>query len=125
MVYSQDEKTKMDMLLQAFRSYVDHQEYYDVLYSRKAGYLRIITGDSCDPIYFPITGFADMVRMFTDDFLEDEEIRTGDCMKCDYDYVRGLLTPRLDALGPFRVEAYGIMEQTIEDFRTRDITRNA
>lgn len=88
-----------------------------MLYSRKAGYLRIITGDSCDAIYFPIAGFADMVRMFTDDFLEDEEMRTGDCMKCDYDHVRDLLIPRLDALGPFREEAYGIMEQTIADYR--------
>ena len=117
MVYSQEEKSKMDMLLQAFRSYVDHQEYYDVLYSRKAGYLRIITGDSCDTIYFPITGFADMVRMFTDDFLEDEEMRAGDCMKCDCDHVRRLLIPRLDALGPFREEACRIMEQTIAEFR--------
>ena len=116
MKYSPEEKEKMDMLLQAFQSYVDRQEDYDVLYSRKAGYLRIITGDSCDTIYFPIAGFADMVRMFTDDFLEDGEIRAGDCMKCDCDHVRGLLIPRLDALGPFREEACRIMEQTIAEF---------
>lgn len=125
MKYLPEEKAKMDVLLQAFQSYVDRQEDYDVLYSRKAGYLRILTGESCDAIYFPITGFSDMVRMFTDDFLEDEEMRTVDCAKCDYDYVRSLLTPRLDTLGPFREEAYRIMEQTVEAFRTRDITRNA
>jgi len=117
MRYTQEEKGKMDMLLQAFQSYVNQQEDYDVLYSRKAGYLRIITGDSCDAIYFPITGFADMVRMFTDDYLEDEEIRAGDCMKCDCDHVRSLLIPRLDLLGPFREEACRIMEQTIAEFR--------
>ena len=85
MIYSQEEKAKMDTLLQAFRSYIDQNPHYDVLYSKKAGYLRVITGENCDAIYFPITGFADMMRMFTDDFLSDEESRVGHSLKRDYD----------------------------------------
>lgn len=119
MIYPQEEKAKMDTLLEAFQSYVDQHDHYDVLYSKKAGYLRVITGDNCDTIYFPITGFADMVRMFTDDFLSDEEERVGHNLKRDYHYVRSLLTPRLDALGIHREEAYGIMEKTMDACRAR------
>lgn len=119
MVYSQEEKTKMDMLLVAFQSYIDQQEHYDVVYSRKAGYLRVITGSNCDAIYFPITGFSDMMRMFTDDFLSDEESRVGHFLKRDYDYVRSLMVPILDFLGNHREEAYAIMEETFANCRLR------
>ena len=119
MVYSSEEKEKMDALLEAFQSYVDDQSHYDVVYSKKAGYLRVITGANCDPVYFPITGFADMLRMFTDDFLSDEESRVAHYRKRDYDHVRSLMAPRLDTLGSLREEAYGIMEKTLDACRAR------
>lgn len=61
MIYTQEEKAKMDALLEAFQSYVDDHDHYDVVYSKKAGYLRVITGANCDEIYFPhhrICGYA-------------------------------------------------------------------
>ena len=119
MIYTQEEKAKMDALLRAFQSYIDQHEHYDVLYSKKAGYLRVITGENCDKIYFPITGFADMMRMFTDDFLSDEESRVGHYLKRNYDYVHSLLAPRLDTLGSHRDEAQQIMEKTFDDCRAR------
>ncbi|MBQ1169282.1 MAG: hypothetical protein IIX49_00460 [Oscillospiraceae bacterium] len=119
MIYTQEEKAKMDALLNAFRSYVDRKEHYDVVYSEKAGYLRVITGAGCDTIYFPISSFAEMLRMFTDDFLSDEECRVGHSLKRDYDYVRCLMMPRLDILGPFQAEACIIMEETFDACRSR------
>jgi len=119
MIYSQEEKAKMDALLRAFQTYIHQQEHYDVLYSEKAGYLRVIVGKNCDEIYFPITGFADMMRMFTDDFLSDEEKRAGHYLKRDYDHVRSLMAPRLDTLGSHRGEAQDIMEKTFEACRLR------
>ena len=119
MTYSQEEKAKMDVLLQAFQSYIDQNPHYDVLYSKKAGYLRVITGENCDTIYFPITGFVDMMRMFTDDFLSDEESRVGHYLKRDYNHVRSLMAPRLDALGSHRDEAQQIMEKTFDACRAR------
>lgn len=35
MIYSQEEKAKMDAVLLAFQSYVDGREDYDVLYSER------------------------------------------------------------------------------------------
>ena len=119
MIYTQLEKEKMDALLEAFQSYVDAREDYDVVYSQKAGYLRVMVGESCDQIFFPITGFSDMMRMFADDFLSDEEERTDNCLTLDYDRVRTLLLPRLDALGGCRAQAHAIMEDAFEAWRIR------
>jgi len=120
MIYTQEEKEKMDAVLLAFQSYVDGREDYDVIYSQKAGYLRVLTGESCDAVYFPITGFADMVKMFTDDFLAEEN-PSGHYREQDYDRVRSMLAPRLDALGDHRQEAYGILEETFEASRRRRV----
>ena len=119
MKYTQEEKAKMDLVLEAFRSYIDGLDGYDVVYSQKAGYLRLIVDDTNDHIYFPIEGFEDMLRMLVDDHLHDEEVRVEHFLKLDYDRVRGLLIPRLDALGEYREEAYAVMEKTMDDCRQR------
>ena len=112
MIYTQEEKAKMDILLKAFQPYIDQRDDYEVIYSNKAGYLRVLTGESCDEIYFRITGFANMLQMFTNDYLADEEERVDHYLKRDYDFVRRLLMPILDTLGDHRAEAYEIMENT-------------
>ena len=60
-----------------------------------------------------------MMRMFTDDFLLDEETRVDHYLKLDYDHVRGLLSLILDTLGDLREEANQIMEQTFDANRAR------
>ena len=122
MVYTQEEKEKMDALLQAFQPYIDRQERFDIVYSQKAGYLRIITGANCDTVYFPIKSFADMLGMLADDFLADEEARAGHYMKRDYDRVRDLLASRLDGLGDLREEADAILAGAFEACRARSET---
>lgn len=117
MIYTPEEKAKMDTLLAAFQSYVDQMEDYDVVYSEKAGYILLSIGESSDHSYFPITDFADMMGMFTDNFLLDEENRVDHYLKRDYDYVRSLMAPRLDTLGDFREEAYRLMEQAFDACR--------
>ena len=120
MKYTQEENAKMELLVEAFQSYVNQRDDYDMIWSPKAGYLRLLTGENCDHIYFPITGFSDMLRMFTDDHLMDEEERAGLYLKQDYARVRSLLIPRLDTLGDYREEACEIMEQTFEAWRLAD-----
>lgn len=120
MFYTPEEKAKMDTLLAAFQPYVDQLEDYDVVYSEKAGYILLSTGSSSDHTYYPITDFAHMMRMFTDDFLLDEETRVNHYLKLDYNHVRSLLTPILDTLGDLREEAHHIMEQAFDARRTRN-----
>ena len=41
MVYSMDEKQKMNLLFTAFGDYISEHTYFDIVYSEKLGYLRI------------------------------------------------------------------------------------
>lgn len=44
--YTADEKAKMDSILDVFKAYIEEHYYFDVLYSKKCGYLYIvINGD--------------------------------------------------------------------------------
>lgn len=38
-------KDELDLIYTAFSDYIREQDYFDILYSEKAGYLQIITGD--------------------------------------------------------------------------------
>ena len=121
MIYTQEEKAKMDVVLRAFQSYIDRQEAYDVVYSTKAGYLRVMVGESCDAIYFPIEGFTHMVRMLTEDILyEKTEGYVDRHTEQAYHYVRSQMVPILDTLGDYRLEAYHVMENVIREDRIRN-----
>lgn len=45
MIYSEETRKKLDDILNAFEGYVDSQNYFDVVYSKKAGYLWIAVDD--------------------------------------------------------------------------------
>ena len=45
MIYSEDVRKKLDAILKAFENYIDGQNYFDVVYSKKAGYLWIVADD--------------------------------------------------------------------------------
>ena len=119
MVYTEQEKERMDLLLEAFREYVDHNPDFDIVYSAKAGFLRICVGEGADRIYFPIPDFQDMLSMFIEDFLQDEEVRVGHYLRRDYGHVRNLLTPILQNLGNDRDYALALLEQAFENCKRR------
>jgi len=45
MIYTEDVQKKLDAILKAFEGYIDGQDYFDVVYSKKAGYLWIVVDD--------------------------------------------------------------------------------
>jgi len=45
MVYTKDVRKKLDDVLKAFENYIDGQDYFDVVYSKKAGYLWVVVDD--------------------------------------------------------------------------------
>ncbi len=45
MIYTDDVRKELDAILKAFESYIDGQNYFDVVYSEKAGYLWIVVDD--------------------------------------------------------------------------------
>ena len=42
MIYTAETKQKMDSIMEAFAEYIQEQSYFDILYSEKVGYIRII-----------------------------------------------------------------------------------
>ncbi len=47
MVYAEDVRKKFDDILKAFEDYIDKQNYFDIVYSKKVGYVWIVV-DSPD-----------------------------------------------------------------------------
>ena len=42
MLYTEDVKKKLDAILIAFENYIDGQDYFDIVYSKKIGYAWIV-----------------------------------------------------------------------------------
>ena len=42
MIYTEDVKKKLDNILKAFENYIDGQDYFDIVYSKKIGYAWIV-----------------------------------------------------------------------------------
>lgn len=72
MVYTPEEKGRMDQLLSAFTNYVAESDDIDIAYTEKIGYVRLIIAESADNLFFPLRNFDDMLQMFFFDILSDE-----------------------------------------------------
>ena len=42
MIYTDDVRKKLDAILKAFENYIDDQNYFDIVYSKKIGYVWIV-----------------------------------------------------------------------------------
>ena len=42
MIYTEETKKKLDVILRAFAAYINSQNYFDILYSKKAGYIYLV-----------------------------------------------------------------------------------
>ena len=42
MIYTTEQKKKLDAILKAFENYIDGQDYFDIVYSKKIGYTWIV-----------------------------------------------------------------------------------
>lgn len=73
MVYSQGEKEKMALLLDMFQSFIREQSYFDIVYSEKLGYLRIVPGnETTDDQVFRISTFDDLLKTLVDDMIFEQ-----------------------------------------------------
>ena len=42
MIYPEEVRKKLDAILKAFENYIDEQNYFDIVYSKKIGYIWIV-----------------------------------------------------------------------------------
>ena len=45
MIYTEDVRKKLDAILKAFECYIDGQNYFDIVYSKKIGYVWIVVDE--------------------------------------------------------------------------------
>ena len=70
MVYRKDEKEKMALLLKIFQCFIREQWYFDIVYSEKLGYLRIVPGgETADDQVFRIPDFDTLLKTLADDMI--------------------------------------------------------
>ena len=69
MVYSSEEKARMDRLVEAFSEYIAASPEFDIAYTEKSGYLWLVIAEDAERIYFPIRSFDEMLDMLFHDVL--------------------------------------------------------
>ena len=45
MIYTTEQKKTLDAILKAFENYIDGQDYFDIVYSKKIGYIWIVVDE--------------------------------------------------------------------------------
>ena len=71
MVYSEETKKELDSILNAFEGYIDGQNFFDVVYSRKAGYLWVAVDDPRAQAPEQITEPEDLLYLLFNDIIHD------------------------------------------------------
>lgn len=104
MIYTQEEKKKMDNTLQAFAEYTAASTEFDIAYSEKSGYVRLIIDEGADAVFFLLNGFEDLVDMFCMEIVSDEVKQKYDenpflkNQDVDYDTIRLRLQNYIDKM---------------------------
>ena len=71
MVYSEETKKELDSILNAFEGYIDGQNFFDVVYSKKAGYLWVAVDDPRAQAPEQITEPEDLLYLLFNDIVND------------------------------------------------------
>lgn len=106
MVYTPEEKKKMDNVIQAFAEYTANHREFDIAYSDKSGYVRLIIAENADSCFFSLGSFDELMDMFCMELVSEEVERQ--CSKdpdlknrdVDYDIVRRQIQDYISRMEP-------------------------
>lgn len=96
MEYTQEEKLRIDRLVEAFQDFIREQNYFDIVYSEKLGYLRVIIQENEDDAVMRLDGFDTLLKSLIDDMLMEAEEAEGCVNKAA---LRTALAPIFDRMG--------------------------
>lgn len=71
MIYTEETRRKIESILKAFKDYIDSQDYFDVVYSKKAGYLWIAVDDPRAQAPEQISEPEDLLDLLFNDIIND------------------------------------------------------
>lgn len=115
MIYTQEEKNKIDNALHAFAEYTADNTEFDIAYSDKTGYVRLIIDEHADPFFFALSNFDDLMDMFCMEIVYDEVKRQLELNPSlenryvDYDIIRFRLQGYIDKMD----EAYQLQAEKV------------
>lgn len=127
MVYTQNEKERMERLLEVFETYVAESTEIDIAYAEKTGYVRLIVDACADSMFFPITGFDDLLDMFVLDIIYDVMREEYECnpaltnQTMNYGLVRQIVGTYLSKLDADREYAHAKAEEYITRWQSKDL----
>lgn len=120
MVYTPEEKKKMDDLMDVFAEYTANHSEFDIAYSDKTGYVRLITDEGADQYFFPLSDFNDLVDMFCMEIISEEverQLREDQFLEnrnVDYDSIRLRIQGYIDKLEEaYQAQAAKVVDQYI------------
>ena len=96
MVYTPEEKKKIEEMMAVFEDYICHMPDYEILYSNKVGYLWLLTADNADHIYFPIEDRDAFLCSLVENAIIDAQIMG--CTPIDYKKIRRFFFTQLGKL---------------------------
>lgn len=125
-MYTRKEKNQMDEILAAFAGYVSKHSYFDLVYSKKIGYIRIVIEEDSDTMYTVVEGAEDLLKTLYDDMVMDElqkqieKYGEEDASKVNYDKIRAKVNRYLRSYRGDRQYALDVLEDCITDWQERE-----
>ena len=120
MVYTLEEKKKMENVLAVFAEYTASHSEFDVAYSDKTGYVRLIIAACADRFFFPLSDFNDLVNMFCMEIVSEEvesQLEMNPLLEnqdVDYDSIRLRIQGYIDRLDKaYRAQAAEVADKHI------------
>lgn len=71
MIYTLEEKLKLDNILRAFSSYIQANNYFDILYSDRIGYVRMVIDPDEEEEVIRIESAAHMLDVLFNEIIND------------------------------------------------------
>lgn len=127
MVYTKNEKERMERLLDAFADFLADSTEIDIAYSDKSGYVRLIIDECADSVFFRIPSFDDLLRMFTMDVVYNEVNKAWDLdhnltnQTMNYELPRKRMQDYVSALDEDREYALSEIDKYIECWKNNDL----
>lgn len=119
MRYTPEEKQSMDRVVAAFSHYLEEGATFDIAYSDRSGFVKLIDDEGAEQYYFYIDNLQDMLGMFFHEMGLDavsSALRENPDLtvkEMDYGVLRPQIYPILEKLGRDKEYAIGLLEENI------------
>lgn len=127
MIYTEDVRKKLDAILKAFGNYIASQNYFDVVYSKKAGYLWIVVDDLRSEAPEQIKEPEDLLDLLFNDMINDvvaprqTTSLTEPAMLTEQEIadLRRIVVPILEMVSDCADEYLDFLDSYIQDYQER------